>query len=120
VDDITAAIADLTDRVIAYRVLFFSKGRQMDRLKEKLAKAAGVAQRQTTKIEARADALIAREDAIEQRTHAVFEPHERIVGDAEKGLDAVERALGQMSNAPLQDSGSSPEVEQAPATFQDQ
>lgn len=79
----------------------------MDRLAEKLKQAAGVAQRATTRIEARADELIAREGAIRKREDEAFSPHETILNDAEKGLDAVERALGQLSNSPLQASGAS-------------
>jgi hypothetical protein len=84
----------------------------MDRLSEKLAKAAGVAGRISSKIEARADILIAREGDLEKRTEQVFSPHEGILADAEKGLDAVERQLALLSNDPLGSSGGSPEVEQ--------
>lgn len=81
----------------------------MSRLSEKLAKAAGVAQRQTVKIEARADSLIAREEAIEAKTHQAFAPHEAILNDAEKGLDEVEASLRLLSNgAPLEPSTDSP------------
>jgi hypothetical protein len=78
-----------------------------DRLAEKLARAAGVAQRATAKIEERADALIARETAIEGRTNAVFAPHEGILAAAEKGLDDVEAKLKLLSNDPLAGSGNS-------------
>ena len=55
-DRTTSAISGLTERVIAYRGEM-----EMDRLSEKLATAAGAATRLSAKIEARADALIARE-----------------------------------------------------------
>lgn len=81
----------------------------MNRLAEKLAKASGVAGRISTKIEARADSLIAREGELEQRTEQVFSPHEGILADAEKGLDEVEASLRLMSNgAPLELSSDSP------------
>lgn len=80
----------------------------MDRLTEKLNKAAGAASRSWGKIEAKADALIAREAALEQRTEQVFAPHEAILDDAEKGLDEVERKLGVMSNDPFGKSAEQP------------
>lgn len=79
----------------------------MDRLAEKLARAGGVVARQTAKIEARADSLIAREEAIEARTEEVFNPHESILASAEKGLDGLEDKLRLLSNAPLPVSGGS-------------
>ena len=79
------------------------------RLAEKLTKASGVAKRITETIEARADALIARETAIDRRTEDVFRPHEDVLGDAERGLDAAEAALRLLSNgAPLEPSDDSP------------
>src|SRR4051812_48329990 len=94
------------------------EGILMDRLSEKLTRAAGVAGRISSKIEARADTLIAREGDLEKRTEQVFSPHEGILADAEKGLDAVERQLALLSNDPLASSGGSPEVGQEPvATF---
>lgn len=81
----------------------------MSRLTEKLTQAAGVVARQTVKIEGRADAIIAREGLIERRTDEAFTPHERLLSEAEKGLDAVERALAVVSNgAPLEPSTDSP------------
>ena len=79
----------------------------MDRLAEKLARAGGVVARQTAKIEARADSLIAREDAIEARTEEVFNPHESILARTEKGLDGLEDKLRLLSNDPLPVSGGS-------------
>lgn len=79
------------------------------RLADKLARASGAAQRVTATIEARADALLAREQDIDRRTDEVFAPHEGILIDAEKGLDAAENALRLLSNDPLSASGGSPE-----------
>jgi hypothetical protein len=116
-DRTTSAISELTDRVIAYRVL---RGKvDMDRLSEKLAQAAGVVGRATAKLEEKADLLIAREEEIDKRSEEVFSPHHAILDSAGKGLDAVESKLALLSNDPLESSGHSPEVEPAPsATFQ--
>ncbi len=89
---------------------------KMDRLSEKLKAAGAVVGRQTAKIEARADALIAREAEIEARTDKAFSPHEAVLDDAGRGLDDLERKLALLSNDPLDGSGSSPAVGQA-ATF---
>ena len=89
---------------------------KMDRLSEKLKAAGAVVGRQTAKIEARADALIAREAEIEARTDKAFSPHEAVLDDAGRGLDDLERKLALLSNDPLDGSGRSSEVGQA-ATF---
>lgn len=73
----------------------------VERLTEKLKRASGVAARATAAIEARADALIAREEAIGKRTHDVFRPHEHVLDTAERGLDDAEAALRLLSNDPL-------------------
>ena len=81
----------------------------MSRLSDKLAKAAGVAGRQTTRIEARADSLIAREAVIEAKTDQAFAPHEALLAEAESGLADVERQLALLSNGgPLEHSSASP------------
>src|SRR5258708_28485309 len=80
VDDIPRAITSLTARTVARRfTLENERMGKMDRLSEKMAKAAGVVGRISSKIEARADSLIAREGALEQRTDQVFTPHESIL-----------------------------------------
>lgn len=79
----------------------------MSRLSEKLKAAAAVAPRQAAKIEARADAIIAREAGIESKTDEAFRGHEMLLDEAGKGLDALERELGQITNAPLEPSGDS-------------
>jgi len=84
----------------------------LDRLTEKLKTASGVAARATASIEARADALIAREAAISKRTEEVFAPHEHVLATAEKGLDDAEAALRLLSNDPLV--GSRPGSEDGP------
>lgn len=119
--DITRELSGLTDRFVAYRfVRLIERGKlDMSRLEEKLAKAAGVVGRQTAKIEARADSLIAREDEIEKRTDAVFTPHESILSTAERGLDGLEDKLRLMSNGdPLQASVASPAAPEPPAIQQ--
>jgi len=105
---INCRLQQWTDEIIAYRI-FRQGNMEMSRLSEKLKLAGGVVSRVSTKIEARADALIAREPEIEARTDEVFNPHEAIIGDAEKGLDDLEAALRLMSNgAPLELSSDSP------------
>lgn len=77
----------------------------MDRLTEKLKTAGAIVGRQTAKIEARADALIAREADIEAKTDKAFSPHEAVLDDAARGLDSLERQLALLSNDPLPASG---------------
>lgn len=105
-----AFIRGLTDQVSMLRWrLSMERAMKMDRLSEKLAKAAGVAARQNAKIEARADALIAREDEIEKHTEKVFVQHEAVLDGQDKGLDKLEASLRLLSNgAPLGASTASP------------
>jgi hypothetical protein len=70
----------------------------ISRLKEKLGKASGVAQRAVSAVEAEADALIAEEDAIKARTTDAFAPHKAILAEASTELQAVKDALNVMSN----------------------
>jgi hypothetical protein len=116
-DRATGAISELTDRVIVYRVL---RGIvDMDRLSEKLARAAGVVGRVTADLEERADLVIAREDAIGKRSEQLFDAKHAVLDSADKGLDEIEHKLALLSNDPLESSGHSPEVEPTPsATFQ--
>ncbi len=96
-DRLTKAISDRADSLVIERLLV-KKGIPVSRLAEKLSLAAGVAHRQTAKIEARADAIIAREAAIESKTDAAFAPHESLLSEAEKGLADVERSLALLTN----------------------
>jgi hypothetical protein len=79
----------------------------IDRLKEKFAKASGVAGRVTAHMESKADALIAREDALIARSDKAFAPHNELLDAGEHEMDAVESALSLMSNGgpPLHDAG---------------
>ena len=80
----------------------------MDRLKEKLALAAGVAVRATAAIERDADALIARESQVTDRSKKAFEPHHIALNQRMRELNSLEDALQIMENAdPLEDSGDS-------------
>ncbi len=72
----------------------------MGRLSEKLAAAGAVAKRQHDKIEARADAVIAREADLEKLTDQAFSPHELLLDEAENGLAALEKELAVLSNNP--------------------
>ena len=89
------------------------------RLREKLNRAAGVAQRATDAIEAEADALIAEEEAIKAKTEEAFSPHKAVLAEAREELDAVKDALNLMSNGgpalndPLQGAESSEKVASA-------
>lgn len=78
----------------------------MDRLTEKLKAAGGVVARQTAKIEARADAIIAREPVLEAQTDRAFAPHEALLSEAEQGLDTLYQKLALVSNDPLGNSAS--------------
>jgi hypothetical protein len=89
---------------------------KMDRLSEKLNRAAGVVGRVTAGLETRADSVIRREEIIEQRANKLFTAKHAILDEASKGLDGIEQHLALLSNDPLEASGSSPEVEQG--TFQ--
>ena len=89
----------------ALAYVIHTEGSEMDRLAEKLALAGGVVARVTKAIEDKADAVIAREAVMAQRTNDVFSGHDSILDDAVKALDALEAQLGQISNAPLPSSG---------------
>ena len=88
------------------------------RLDEKLQQAAGVVDRVTVYVEQRADAVIAREAAIKNRTKTIFDAKDAILDDADKGLDGVEAKLALVANDPLPSSGSSPAPAQGPVTGQ--
>jgi hypothetical protein len=101
-DRITAAIADLTDRVVEFR-----KVTAMDRLTEKLAMAGGVVGRITADLEQRADLVIAREEKITDRSKQIFSAKNGILDDAERGLDGIEAKMALLNNDPLPVSASS-------------
>lgn len=77
----------------------------MDRLKEKLARAAGVAKRATDAIESDADKLIAREDELTQARLKAFKPHHDSLDSRARELDQLEDALKILDNGapPLPD-----------------
>ncbi len=85
----------------AHAALLLKQDPPMDRLTEKLKAASGVVLRATKKIEERADAMIAREGDLDQKTQRAFAPHESILSTAESDLQKLEEALGQVTNAPL-------------------
>lgn len=101
--NIAAVIDKRSDSLVLERLLH-KKGITLDRLTEKLKLAAAIAPRQAAKIEARADAIIAREQQIEAKTDLVFAPHEELLTTAEGGLDQLDASLRLMSNDPLSDS----------------
>lgn len=73
-------------------------GSPIDRLKDKLHKASGVAMRVATQVESEADALIAREDQLKAKTTQAFGAHKAVLDAAHSELDQVENALNLMSN----------------------
>jgi hypothetical protein len=98
----------LTAHVVAYRFqLENERMRAMDRLTEKLLKAGGVVGRLTAKLEAKADAVIARETVLDQKTEHAFDAHHAMLDDAGKALEAFEAKLALVSNDPLESSGRS-------------
>lgn len=93
------------------------RGWLMSRLTEKLAAAAAVAPRQASKIEARADRIIAMEPELEQMTEDSFGPHEALLDEAQKGVQDLKHALATMSNTPpLPASGDSSTTQQPGST----
>jgi hypothetical protein len=106
-DGITSAIADLTDRTIAFRIC---RTRSMDRLTAKLEAAAGVVGRVTASLEERADLVIAREEAISVRSERLFAAKHAVLDSADAGLDGIEAKLALLSNDPLESSGPSPSL----------
>jgi hypothetical protein len=106
-DRITSAIADLTDRTIAFRIC---RTRSMDRLTAKLEAAAGVVGRVTASLEERADLVIAREEAISVRSERLFAAKHAVLDSADAGLDGIEAKLALLSNDPLESSGPSPSL----------
>lgn len=82
-------------------VIIKEHGMSMDRLREKLKQAAGAGGRISSKIEARADAIIAKELALGAQEDRAFAPHEALLDQASQGLQEVEDSLRLLSNAPL-------------------
>ena len=101
---------EIRDRVKIRRILRSLKEKDVSRLGDKLKKAREVAPRQAAKIEARADAIIAAEAEIERHANDAFQPHESILDEAHKELEALKRELGSFTNdtRPLQSSKSCP------------
>jgi hypothetical protein len=98
-----------TEQIIDLRSELEFERYEMSRLTEKLKMASGVVGRQTARIEAKADAIIAREPELEKQTDNAFAKHDALLNDAAKGLDALERELALVSNDPLESSGASQE-----------
>jgi hypothetical protein len=115
--DLTIALRSRTAHIIAARFhLENERHRNMSRLSEKLKQASGVVGRQTARIEAKADAIIAREPELEKQTDNAFALHDALLNDAARGLDALERELASVSNDPLGSSGESLESDTKPIT----
>jgi hypothetical protein len=110
-DALTSAIADLADRVTAFR-----KATAMDRLSAKLEAAAGVVGRVTADLEHRADHVISREASISKRGEQLFAAKHAILDSADAGLDGIEAKLALLSNDPLESSGPSPSAPGSPSS----
>lgn len=108
---ITDAIAGLTERIHAYRfVRLIERGEvYVDRLTDKLARAAQVVPEQTKALEADADALIARGADFSKRRAQTFAQHNAVLDSGHKGLDVLDAQLALVSNSPLENSGGSSE-----------
>lgn len=72
---------------------------------EKMATLAARSQAVPKALEARADALLPRLDALEAKGKPVFDGLESVIADAEKGVAVAESAMRQLSNGPLSGSG---------------
>src|SRR5216684_8630828 len=83
---------------LTYFDLWSCKDSEMDRLKEKLTLAAGVALRVTAAIEKDADALISREGDVALRSKNAFAPHHVALDQRMRELNSLEDALQIMEN----------------------
>lgn len=84
----------------------------MDRVSEKLKRAAGVAARSNASLEMEADKLIAREQKFEERKVAAFAPHFKLLDSRHREMDQLEDSLKIVGNAdPLESSGDSSGVD---------
>lgn len=118
-DALTVDLIGLRYKVQAARIVKrIERESGMDRLTEKLTQAGGVVARVTAAIEAKADAVIAREAVLNQKTTAAFAPHITMLDEAQAGLDALERQLALVSNDPLPSSGGSPVAQAEPITVE--
>ena len=72
-------------------------GKRMS-LSEKMATLAARSQAVPKALEARADALLPRLDALEAKGHPAFDGLESVVADAEKGVAAAETAMRLLTN----------------------
>ena len=107
-DALTVDIMGLTFKVKADRIVHrIERESGMDRLAEKMAKAAGVVDRSTKLLEGHADALIAREDDFKLRADRSFGTAHAMLDSGEKGMDALDAKLALVTNDPLPVSGGS-------------
>src|ERR1700683_1279789 len=86
----------------------------MGRFEKKLARGAGVGDRFTSKLEKRADEILAREPKLMARSDTLFDAKVAILDEADGALDGVEKALPRLSNGPLPASGTSQGGEREP------
>lgn len=92
--DITEAVANLTDRVVAARVVTqMTREGPMNKFAELASRSALI--RKT--IDERADKLAARLDAIPDLADATLGKHERMMDETESGIKALEDSLRDMA-----------------------
>jgi hypothetical protein len=89
---------------------FLEEAEDMDRLKEKLGRVAGIVPRVAGELESRADFALEREKAITMRGKRIFDAKHSMLDDADRGLDSIEHELQKLTNGdPLEGSGSASE-----------
>lgn len=92
--DITAAVAKLTDRVVAARVVTeMNREGPMNKFAELAARSASIRKG----LEERADKLAKRLDAIPDLADATLGKHERLLDETEDGIHALEESLRDMT-----------------------
>lgn len=97
--DITHEVSELTDRVIAVRVVA-ARDRKLNKFAELAARSASIRKN----LDDRADALAKRLDALPTLADSTFAKHETMMDDAESGIKALEESLRDLAGhngAPL-------------------
>jgi len=94
-DEIRAA---LTNPFVPTANTQVSVANPADRLKDKLARVGGLANKLTAKIESKADALLAKGDALDAKTDETFAKHEAVAETVDGQLNDLDHALNQLSN----------------------
>lgn len=85
----TSELSELTDRVVAVRVLNARDRAGMNKFSELAARSAALRK----SLDERADKLAARFDAFPAAADAAFAPHEALADETERGFKEMEDAL---------------------------